>query len=76
MLCSRCTIRVTNYSGSLARSSGSRLNLPGITISTRIQLARGLFKTSMLRNGLFTGIRMRGIAFRILHIVEACRGHE
>jgi hypothetical protein len=35
-----------------------------------------LSKTSMLRNGLFTGIRTRGIAFHILHIVEACRGHE
>ena len=31
MLCSCCTIRVTNYSGSLARNSGSRLNLPGIS---------------------------------------------
>ena len=76
MLCSCFTIRVTNYSDSLARRSGSRWNLPGITISTGIPLGSGLFENSTLRNELFTGIRTRGIAFRILHIMEACRGHE
>ena len=76
MLCSCCTIRVTNYSGSLAPSSGSRLNLPGIATSTPIQSASDLFKSSMLRNGLFTGIRTRGIAFRILRTGAHCRGHE
>ena len=76
MRCSCCTIRVKNYSGSLARSSGSRLNLPGIATSTPIQSARDLFKNSMLRNGLFTGIRTRRIVFRILRTGAHCRGHE
>jgi hypothetical protein len=71
-----CTIQVTNCSDSTARSSGSRLNLPGIPISTRILLGSGLFESSTLRNGLFTRIRTQLTAFRIQHTVEACRGHE
>jgi hypothetical protein len=76
MLCSCFTIRVTNYSDSMARRSGSRWSLPGITTSTGIPLGSGLLENSTLRNGLFTGIQTRGIAFRILHIVEPYRGHE
>ncbi len=71
-----CTIQVTNCSGSTARSFGSRLNLPGIPTSTRILLGSGLFENLTFRNGPFTRIRMRLIAFCILLIVEACRGHE
>ena len=71
-----CTIQVTNCSGSKARSFGSRLNLPGIPTSTRILLGSGLFENSTLQNGLITRIGMGLIAFCILLIVEACRGHE
>ena len=75
MLCSCCTIRVTNYSGSLARSSGLRLNLPGIAIFARILLGNDLFENLTLRNELFMGIRTPGIAFRILHTGAHCHGH-
>ncbi len=71
-----CTIQVTNCSDSTARSSGSRLNLPGITISIRILLGSGLFESSTLRNELSTRIRTQPTASRIQPIVEACRGHE
>ena len=76
MLCLCYTIQVTNCSRSTARSFGSRLNLPGIPIFTRILLGSGLCENSTFWNGPFTRIRMRLIAFCILLIVEACRGHE
>ena len=76
MLCSRSTIQVRNYSDSPGRSSGSRLNLPGITTFARIPLGSDLFENSTFRNGRFTHIRMQPTALRILHIVEACRGLE
>ena len=71
-----CMTQVTNCSSSTARSSGSRLNLPGITTSTRTPSGSDSFESLMLRNGLFTGIRMQPTAFHILHTVEPCRGHE
>ena len=69
-----------NPSDELLRFTGPklwlRLNLPGITISTPIQLARDFSKTSILPSVLFTGIRMRSIAFRILRTAAHYRGHE
>ena len=76
MLCSRYMIQAKNCSRSVARNFGSRSSLLGITTFTRILLESGLFESSTLRNGLFTGIRTRGIAFLILHTGPHCRGHE
>ena len=76
MLCSRYMIQAKNCSRSVARSFGSRSSLPGITTFTRILLESGLFESSTLPNGLFTRTRTQLTAFRILHTVEACHGHE